>query len=536
MDGSDPVVGSVVVLPAVAADEGTGDDGMKTGLVVLAIAVIGGGSTMFLRGLGSAQRGDAIPDGALFAVRHGDLTVTVTENGSVMAKNSQKITPLLRRGGKITFLVEEGKLVEEGEILCKFDSTEFETELQKLELDIVKTDADLDTAKTELEIQQVENVANIEKAQLALTKARISLEKYRKGDAPKEQRTLDIALKDAKVKLKQAEQAYKDSQRLMEHGYTSTLQVEQDEILLDQAKVQLISAKVDIELFNKYTFPMTVQEKEAALKDAQRTFETAKKRSKSALRQKEVGVEGNERRLENLQKKLKDVSENIEHCTLKSPSPGIVIYGDPNESWYRQQVKIGGQVWGGTTLFTIPDLRVMQVRLEIHEADINKIKEGQTATVTMDTYPGLVAKGEVTKIATIAGGGDGRQRESEVKRFTVDITLESSGEIELKPGISAKAVLFIEKLEDVLYVPLQCVYLEEGEHFSYVMGEDGRPTQVAVKPGITNDTYIQILEGLDENDRVLLYNPTIGANPQVTPPKREALTAPVVAAEKRDGP
>ncbi|MCH8999704.1 MAG: hypothetical protein IID48_15790, partial [Proteobacteria bacterium] len=164
-------------LPAVVTDADAGDDGMKTGLVVLAIAVIGGGSTIFLRGLGSAQRADSIPGQSLFTVRRGTLTVTVTENGSVMAKDSQKITPLLRRGGKITFLVEEGKLVEEGELLCTLDSTEFETELQKLELDIVKTDADLDTAKTELEIQQVENVANIENAQLALTKARQYLEK-----------------------------------------------------------------------------------------------------------------------------------------------------------------------------------------------------------------------------------------------------------------------------------------------------------------------------------------------------------------------
>lgn len=508
---------------------------MKTGLVVLAIAVIGGGSTMFLRGLGSAPRADVVPDEALFAVRRGTLTVTVTENGSVMAKSSQKITPLLQGGGKITFLVEEGKSVEEGEILCKLDSSDLETQLQQLELDIVKTDADLDTAKTELEIQQVENVANIEKAQLALIKARIALERYQKGDAPKAQRTLDIALKDAEVKLKQATQTYDYSQKLYGRGFITSLQLEQDKTVLDQSKVQLISANGDIELFNKYTFPMTVQENEAALKDAERTFETAKKRSGSALRQKEVGVEGNERRLENLQKKLKDVKEDIGHCTLKSPAPGLVIYGDPSEPWYRGRVKIGGEVWGGSTLFTIPDLRVMQVQLKVHEADINKLKENQAVTVTMDTYPGLVLQGKVTKIATIAGGGDQWQPESEVKKFTVDITLDSSDEVELKPGISAKAVIFIETREHVLYVPLQCVYLEEGRHFSFVMGEDGRPIQVAVKPGITNDTYIQILEGLDENDRVLLYNPMIGANPQVTPPESEAPAASVVVAEKRSG-
>ena len=58
-------------------------------------------------------------------------------------------------------------------------------------------------------------------------------------------------------------------------------------------------------------------------------------------------------------------------------------------------------MWGGFTLFTIPDLRVMKVQVEIHEADINKIKKTQRVTVTMDTYPGLVLEGEVTKIAPL---------------------------------------------------------------------------------------------------------------------------------------
>ena len=50
----------------------------------------------------------------------------------------------------------------------------------------------------------------------------------------------------------------------------------------------------------------------------------------------------------------------------------------------------------------------MMVRVDVHEADINKIKQDQDVTVTMDTYPGLVLEGKVTKIASVANSSDYR--------------------------------------------------------------------------------------------------------------------------------
>ena len=145
--------------------------------------------------------------------------------------------------------------------------------------------------------------------------------------------------------------------------------------------------------------------------------------------------------------------------TLRAPGPGLVIHGDPRRPWDRDRIRVGGEVWGSMVLMTIPDLRVMQVKLRIHEADVNKLDVGQTAKVSMDTYPGVILDGEVTKIDTIAKGDDPWDDDPEVKKFTVEVTLEPTGEVELKPGISAKAEIFIDRKEDVLYVPPSCEQL-----------------------------------------------------------------------------
>ena len=61
-------------------------------------------------------------------------------------------------------------------------------------------------------------------------------------------------------------------------------------------------------------------------------------------------------------------------------------------------------------------------------------------------------------------------------------------------------------------MPIQCVFVEEGTHYAYT-ATGGDPVKVTVEVGTSNDTYIEIASGLDEGDRVLLYNPTIQADP-----------------------
>jgi HlyD family secretion protein len=454
----------------------------------------------------------AIPDEALFAVRRGTLTVSITENGSLMAKNSEKVTSGAERGGKITFLIEEGKTVAQGDILCKMDTTDLETFQQQTELEIVQTNADLDTAKTELDIQHSENAASIEKAKIALDKAQKELEKYTDGDAPKEQRTFEVAIKEAETNFAKAKKKAEDSKKLLEQEYINKSQVDEDEIDFERAEIQLNGALRDLEIFNKYTRPMAMTDKMTAVSDAKRELDNAEKRAQSTLRQKEVAVERAQRTLTTRQKQLDEIKKEIENFTVKAPVPGIVLYGDPTQPWYRAEIKLGSQIWGGYTLFTIPDLRVMQVQLQVHEADINTVKEGQPATVTMETYPGVSLKGTVSKIAQVAGDGRGGEQ-GEVKRFTVHITLDSTEEQTFKPGISAKASIFVTERTDVLFVPLQCVFLEEGVHYCYVKSADGSIEKVKVTPDISNDTFTQVTAGLNEGDRVLLYNPQLGTRP-----------------------
>ncbi len=451
----------------------------------------------------------AFPEQGLFTVRRAALNVVITENGSLIAKDSQQVILGADGGGEISYLIDEGAEVVEGDLICQLDASGLEDGLETLELDIVTAEADVESARTELELQETQNVGDVEKADVALEKARQELERYTEGDAPNERRKLAVAIKDAQTTYERSKKKYEDSQLLFDKAYVTETDLEQDKIAFEKAEVQRDGANLDLTIFEKYTYPMTLRERNVALADAQREMEAATKRAVTRKRQKEVDLEKSEKRLTRQRKQREETLEEITKMTLTAPGPGIVLHGDPKQPWMSDDIKIGGRIWSGITVATIPDLRIMQVQLAIHEADISKLKAGLSASVTMDTYPGVVLTGKVSKVASIAGGGDRWNRNSEVKTFQVEVTLEEREDIELKPGISAKAEIFIANRTEVLTVPVQCVVLEEGKHYCYVMGADGVASRRVVVPGLSNQNFMEISEGLEEGERVLLYNPTM---------------------------
>jgi HlyD family secretion protein len=447
---------------------------------------------------------------AVFTAVRDDLVITLTESGELVAKDSRQISAGTESSAKVTFLIEEGTEVPAGEVLARLDPTELERHVQELELDIMQMEASVVASRTEVEIQQAENASSLEKADAALDYAQKDLQKWTEGEGPNERRKREIAIKEAETKSNRAHKKAADSASLYEQEYINKSQLEQDQIDAEREQVELESAQLEARMFDEYTEPMSLKGKSQAVKDSQLAKESATKRAESTLHQKQVELEQNTKKLELQKEQLRKTKEEIAKHTVTAPIPGIVLYGDPNEPWYRENIRLGGDVWGNMILFTIPDLRVMQVRLKIHEADVNKLAEGQKAKVTMDTYPGHVLDGEVTKIATIATGTDRWGMDSEVKKFDISITLSNGTELKLKPGVSAKAEIYVGRRDDVVQVPLQAVFQEEGGHWCWVTG-GAAPRRVAVTPGASNDHYVEIVTGLEPGQEVLLYNPKLGA-------------------------
>ncbi len=450
-----------------------------------------------------AEASSTISTDSIAVVRRGKLVITVTENGYLKAKNSVNVKPKFKREGKITWLIDEGDTVAEGDLLVEFDSTELVTQISDVENSLIQYEAELQAAQANLEIQSRESTAAIEKAELALEIARLGLERFEKGEAPNERRKKSLEAEKAESSLLRAKERYEQVPDLAAEGFLTKTQVEEERIALREAEINLENAKRELELFDTYSYRMDLTQKESDVKDADRELENSRQKATINLKEKEAQVTQKDRQVTSTRVRLAQLQEELGHMKLTAPQAGTVHYGDPERPWQRENVKIGNQIYQGNTVITLPDLREMQVLIQVHEADIDLVAEGMEVNVTVETHKGTSFKGKVTEIASVASSQS--WTDSTNKTFRVDITMEPTDHV-MRAGVTAKTEILVEEIPDVLMIPIHAVIAEDGRHFCYVVKHEGFEAR-DVKIGKSNSHYVAVVDGLADGESVLLYDP-----------------------------
>jgi HlyD family secretion protein len=352
-----------------------------------------------------------------------------------------------------------------------------------------------------LEIQRREADGVIEKADLQLQIAQLELERYEKGELPNELRKLRLAKEKATSEWNRAEEKFLLIPALAEEGFFTAAEVEEEEIKVREAKLAAETADLDLKLYEEYSQKITFKQKNAAEREAQRGLENARKKTEISMKEKEANIARQEGQLEASRSRLEKLTTDMEKMTMKAPQAGIVHYGDAGSPWSRDRIKIGNQVYRGSTIITLPDLTEMEVLTKVHEADVGKVDLEQAVTITLDTYPGRIFTGKVTHIASVATSSGWDEN---TKAFRITVAMDTT-EVELRAGISAKVEIEVAMLENVLHIPIHSVFAEEGEHFCFVA--TGEVSKRTVTVGQNNAHYVVILAGLTEGEKVLLYDP-----------------------------
>ncbi len=456
----------------------------------------------------SSSRAEEIPESAITEVRRADLSISVTENGYLKAKNNQEIKPLFRGAAQVTWLIEEGEEVEEGAILAEFDKTEMERRISDLENQLIQYEAEHEAATSALAIQERDNTASIEKAELQVELQGLELERYVKGDSPNENRKKVLAQEKAVSEHERAVERYEQVPELAKEGFLTKIQVEEERIRLREAEINKENAERELELYQTYTTAMELKQKQSNLRDAERELQNAREKAVINLKEKQARVTQKTRQLEQTRDQLDQQNEQLGHHTIKAPGPGIVYYGDPERRWMRDQIKVGNHLSSGHTMFTLPDLRDMQVLVQVHEADIDVVKEEMEVIVSVETHKDATFSAKVTDIASVATSQSWTDESN--KTFQVEITMEPT-EIKLRAGVTAKVEILIDKLEDVLQVPIHAVFPDSGKHYVFAW-KDGSADRREVSVGKNNAHYVELVSGLEEGEHVLLYDPSEGGS------------------------
>jgi HlyD family secretion protein len=154
-------------------------------------------------------------------------------------------------------------------------------------------------------------------------------------------------------------------------------------------------------------------------------------------------------------------------------------------------VEVGAQVGPGTNLARVADPTTLKAELRIAETQTKDLEIGQYAEV--DTRNGIV-KGKVARIDPSATNGT----------VGVDVTLEGALPPGARPDLSVDGTIRLEELNDVIFVGRPAFGQENSTVGLFKVGPDGEAVRTNVKLGRTSVNTIEILEGLQPGDQVIL--------------------------------
>lgn len=336
------------------------------------------------------------------------------------------------------------------------------------------------------------------------------IEQLEDGEAKQQLRALLDELQVSQEEYLLAQDRIEGQRRLESRGFITPTELEAEELNLNKAFNKQQEKETALGLYIQYTFPKDAEQKLSDFENSVMAYQRQLIDNVAEEAQQRARFRSAERKFNLERVKLADVNEQIELATILAQRPGLVVYGaqDQNQMRFRgnnqEAIQEGATVRERQAILTIPDMREMAVKVNIHESAVQRVAVGQKASISIDAFPDESLTGIVTKVAVVADSTNSFMN-PDLKVYPTTIKIDGVHEW-LRPGMSAEVEILVNSLEDVVYVPLQAVSYINNQRVVYV-SSGGRVQAREVETGTFSESFIEIRSGLREGEEVLLLPP-----------------------------
>jgi multidrug efflux pump subunit AcrA (membrane-fusion protein) len=424
---------------------------------IVALLLVGGGFWATYRfAFGERQKVDLTKLPTALA-RKGRFEVTLSGVGEIQTAKETTISS--RFGGKIVYLADEG-FVKEGDLLVEFDTTQLQDQLRDLRLSYQLAQDNLANKKRSMDLELLQLKNALESAQ----------------------NDLDIA----QANLEEKQKDHERTRKLVERGLYPQVQ-------LEQASLALLQTQKNHEKI-------------------QRSFEETKNRMETRQRVLETEYRSSQADLDKKKRDMEEVEKKISQAKILAPTSGLVVYAMSWRAGSMTKVQKGDDSWPNQAIMTFPDMSEILSVLKVEEGNISQVVAGQTARVTVESFPDQPYEGTVAKKGIVAITQLQRQRfwfstGQESKGFEVQIRLEAKDD-RLRPGMTTRNEIILEEVADTVHIPLESLFEKDGNVVVYIKESHTEYRAVPVTLGKRTATEAQVLEGLNGTETVFLADPT----------------------------
>jgi RND family efflux transporter MFP subunit len=279
---------------------------------------------------------------------------------------------------------------------------------------------------------------------------------------------------------------------------------EQDLTAVSKARFDLESAKLDA---SKQEIVSKIEGAEAQLKvnDSKESLKQSEEKLKSDRAAGKATIDGKVEASKKAAFDVRRAETALAKMTLRSPVAGVISLVPVWHAEGPAPFKAGDHAWPGAPLAELPETSSLRVSARVDETERGRLALNQPVAIHMDAIPDRQFTGKIDEISTIASE-DYSAGWPIPRNFDLRITLDQL-DPRLRPGMTAQITIIVDRLLDVLIIPVHATFQKEGETFAYVW-DGSKFRQHAVEVSRRSGDRVVIGRGLQNGDRVALQDPT----------------------------
>ena len=429
------------------------------------------------------------------------LNATVLATGTVKAIVGAEVKVGSRVSGVVTHLpVNIGSAVRKGQLIAQLDDREVRSQLDQARSNLAAAQSRVAELEAGYNAQVMQSRTDIERANSNLSAARSRLSQARtsEGTVPVE---VTAQIQQAGAGVDQAEANRKNAkarldrmERLLAKGFVAQQDVDNVRTEYEVADSQVRHAEAVVTAAKANASQTEIKKQDVAqaeegLRQAQSILSMAKA-NVAQVRVKEQAIRTARAQDAQAQAALSSAQTQLSYTRIVSPVSGVIASVSTQEG---ETIAAG---LAAPTFVTVVDLSKLQVDALVDETDIGRVKVGDSAAFTVDSYPDEEFEGTVTAIYPKA------IIDQNVVNYDVVVTITNPRGM-LRPDMTANVTINIATKSNVLAVPNKAIKREEGTKVVYVI-ENGKLVRRRIRTGWKDSDYTEVASGLREGDRVVV--------------------------------
>jgi RND family efflux transporter MFP subunit len=313
----------------------------------------------------------------------------------------------------------------------------------------------------------------------------------------------DILLREQE--LAQAKKELEFTRELVDNDFAAQNELEQDELSYERARIAKGQAEREKSLTLQYDHVRRLEELRQAIETRKRDLQKTERQARAHLADFQADMDSARFTLAREVDKLTKIGKQVGKAKLYAPVDGILVYARERSRWGSgDPIEEGTQVRERQDIISIPQAGGMIAEAKLHETSLKKVQVGQKCLVRVDALPGQLFEGRVDFVAQLPDSGSYWSNPNQrVYRSLIAI---DGGNAEMRPGMSCNVEILVEDLQDVLFIPRQCVFFD-GRETVVFQNQAGEITRRVVEVGPDNAQFVTLLAGLSQGDVVLLSPP-----------------------------